>query len=250
MTKASRKMPAVGERYSLDYVIGAGSLGKVWQAKHRVTGRPVAIKTFSGLEQFSQSERRDDVIVQLEKAVRIQATFDNQFIARVLDQDTACRPAYVVYELATGGCLRQLLEERGQLEPQFALTVFTQIVHGLHSAHSMGVIHQDLKPENVLFDRAGNVKLTDFGAASIVDKSQSFSRGVYVSFGSLGYMAPELMKKDARRTKESDLYALGIILYEMLVGRLPGDAAQCRQQWSKAYLELLMSCLMSSLRMM
>ena len=222
MTKASQKMPSVGERYSLDYVIGAGSLGKVWQANHRGTGRLVAIKTFSGLEQFLQPERRADALAQLGKAVRIQATIDSQFIARVLDQDTSCRPPYVVYELATGGCLRQLIEERGQLEPQFALTIFTQIVHGLNSAHSIGVIHQDLKPENVLFDHAGNVKLTDFGASSVVDKSQSLRRGVYVAYGSLGYMAPELLKKDARRTKESDLYALGIILYEMLVGRLPG----------------------------
>ena len=102
-----------------------------------------------------------------------------------------------------------------------------------------------MKPENVLFDRAGNVKLTDFGAASIVDKSQSFSRGVYVSFGSLGYMAPELMKKDARRTKESDLYALGIILYEMLVGRLPGRRSPMPSAVVEGYLPLSMSCLMN-----
>jgi serine/threonine protein kinase len=209
------------DRYEQGDCIGSGGLGSVWRGRHLATGRHIAIKSYEGLESLIRGEGKGQVLERLQQVIRQQASVDSPFVTRVVDQDVRHQPPYVVFELASGGNLRQLLNE-GPLDPSFALCVFTQIAHGLRSAHQAGVIHRDLKPENILFDISGNVKITDFGLTGIVDREGSFLGRAYVGYGSLGYMAPELLKQDALPMPAADVYALGILLYEMLVGQLPG----------------------------
>ncbi|MEE2756051.1 MAG: serine/threonine-protein kinase [Myxococcota bacterium] len=218
------KLPKVSERYRLLKMIGEGGLGQVWSGEQSATVRPVAIKIYSGLERLVSETSRDASIQALERGLRRQAQLQSPFVLDVLDMSMNAKPAYAVFELSNGGSLRQCLQS-GALETKFALTVFSQILHGLQSAHTIGLIHEDLKPENILFDDSGNVRMSDFGLNSAIESSQSIHFGRYVDFGSLGYMAPELMRRNPRWTHATDVYALGILLYEMLVGRCPGRRA-------------------------
>ena len=208
-------------RWLRESPIGAGALGAVWRGRLLSTDRPVAIKVMSGLNELFSGEQRDEVLRRLELAVRAQATLSSPFVVQVVDQNASYETPYFVMELATGGSLRALLEG-GPLPPAVAVRFFLQIALGLRAAHAAGLVHRDLKPENVLLDASGNVKLTDFGLTRVVERDGVKLKQAYVGFGSVGYMAPECFRRGADAGPTADLYALGILLYELLVGELPG----------------------------
>jgi len=208
-------------RWLRESPIGAGALGAVWRGRLLSTDRSVAIKVMSGLNELFSGEQRDEVLRRLELAVRAQATLSSPFVVQVVDQNVGYETPYFVMELATGGSLRALLEG-GPLPPAVAVRFFLQIALGLRAAHAAGLVHRDLKPENVLLDASGNVKLTDFGLTRVVERDGVKLKQAYVGFGSVGYMAPECFRRGADAGPTADLYALGILLYELLVGELPG----------------------------
>lgn len=214
----------MSERYRLLHLIGEGGVGQVWSSEQSATARRVGIKIYSGLERLSSPETREASMAALESGLRRQATLQSPFVLNVLDMALNASPPYAIFDLAQGGNLRQCLTS-GPLEPKFALNVFSQVLHGLQSAHDIGLVHEDLKPENILFDESANVRISDFGLASVIELGEPLQFGRYVGFGSLGYMAPELMLRNAVHTPASDVYALGILLYEMLVGQIPGRRA-------------------------
>jgi len=208
-------------RWLRESPIGSGALGAVWRGRLLSTDRPVAIKVMSGLNELFSGEQREEVLRRLELAVRAQATLASPFVIQVLDQSVGYETPYFVMELATGGSLRALLDG-GPLPPAVAVRFFLQISLGLKAAHAAGLVHRDLKPENVLLDASGNVKLTDFGLTRVVERDGVKLKQAYVGFGSVGYMAPECFRRGADVGPTADLYALGILLYELLVGELPG----------------------------
>jgi serine/threonine protein kinase len=208
-------------RWLKEAPIGAGALGSVWRGRLLSVDRPVALKVMSGLNEIFTGEQRDEVLRRLDLAVRAQARLVNPFVIQVLDQNIGYETPYFVMELATGGSLRALLEG-GPLPPPVAVRYFVQIAIGLRAAHQAGLVHRDLKPENVLLDGTGNVKLTDFGLTRIVERDGVKLKQAYVGYGSVGYMAPECFRRGADVGPAADLYALGILLYELLVGELPG----------------------------
>lgn len=208
-------------RWLRESPIGAGALGAVWRGRLLSTDRPVAIKVMSGLNELFSGEQREEVLRRLELAVRAQATLASPFVIQVLDQSVGYETPYFVMELATGGSLRALLDV-GPLPPAVAVRFFLQIALGLRAAHATGLVHRDLKPENVLLDAGGNIKLTDFGLTRVVERDGVKLKQAYVGFGSVGYMAPECFRRGADVGATADLYALGILLYELLVGELPG----------------------------
>ncbi len=201
--------------------IGRGSLGNVWRGRNLNVDRFVAIKLLDGLDDVVRPGLQGEVRRRFELAVRKHAQLVSPFIIQIIDQNPSHSPPYVVMELATGGNLRDVLNA-GRLEPAVAIRFFVQIAHGLAGAHAEGVVHGDLKPENVLLDGKGNIKLTDFGFSRVIDADQPSSGRAYVGFGSLGYMPPEMFRRRGAATPGADIYALGILLYEMLVGDLPG----------------------------
>jgi serine/threonine protein kinase len=208
-------------RWLKEAPIGAGALGSVWRGRLLSVDRPVALKVMSGLNEIFTGEQREEVLRRLDLAVRAQARLVNPFVIQVLDQNIGYETPYFVMELATGGSLRALLEG-GPLPPPVAVRYFVQIAIGLRAAHQAGLVHRDLKPENVLLDGTGNVKLTDFGLTRIVERDGVKLKQAYVGYGSVGYMAPECFRRGADVGPAADLYALGILLYELLVGELPG----------------------------
>ena len=209
------------QRYLKSEPIGVGALGSVWRGRILSVDRPVAIKIFSGLSELFSPEQREEIVRRLETAVREHARLVSPFSIQILDQNIAHDPPYLVMELATGGSLRALLDG-GALPPPVAVRYFVQIALGLRAAHAQGLVHRDLKPENVLLDGGGNVKVADFGMTRALERDGIKVRQAYVGFGSVGYMAPELFRRGVDSGPTADIYALGILLYEMLVGELPG----------------------------
>ncbi len=198
--------------YVLAEKLGEGGMGEVYRAL-----RPVAVK-------FARSP---EAVEHLRRFGTLQGKIDSPRIVKPLEVALEADPPYVVMEFVDGPTLRALLEARGALDPGLALPILAEVARGLADAHAVGVMHLDLKPENVLLDASGAVKLTDFelgreqGEASQLRLSLSFRSGeVEKMGGTLAYMSPEQRAgkvPDAR----SDVYTFGVLLFEALTGTLP-----------------------------
>lgn len=227
-------------RYRRGEVIGAGTVGTVYRGQHVSLGRRMALKEARSIFQFASYLRRDEIVRRLRTTVETHAGLVHPNIIQIIDQNPEREHPYFVMELATGGNLRQRLarESEGRLDLAIAVRVLIQICYALRYAHAQGVLHLGLKPENVLFDGQGNVKLSDFGIAKITDRAdESGQTPVLVGGGTVGYLAPERLqpnKGDQQGlTAAADVYGLGMLFYEMLTGKLPGRRSPLPSQARK-----------------
>jgi len=154
--------------------------------------------------------------------VRQAATLSHPNIVPIHELNIDREYPYVVSELASFGSARRLIQEAETIPVGLALRYLVQTLQALRAAHRERVFHRGLKPENMLIDGYGNVKLCDFGFARIVERDASVVRQVYVGMGAVAYMAPELFADPTSAGPQADIYALGIIFYELLTSRLPG----------------------------
>lgn len=211
MTSALRAGAKVGE-YVLEARLGEGGFGVVWSARHPLVEARVALKL-----------PHDEHTAWLRREGLLQARIDHPRVVRVVGGQLEGPRPHVAFELIEGGSLRASLAE-GPLDPGRARPIARAILEGLEAAHAAGVVHGDLKPENVLLTAGGAVKLTDFGLAesfltheleqSLVDTRPSVA-------GTLRYVSPERLERGARPSPKSDLYAFGVVLFECLLGRVP-----------------------------
>jgi len=221
-----RPVAMSGHRFDQHYIrfegVGRGGVGSVWRGEHLKTGRPVAIKTLEGLDEVMVVGRKSTLKKKIERAMRALAQLSHPFITPVLDLSVHHAPPYYIMPLCTGGSLRDLIAQ-GPISPELGLNIFAQVCLGLAHAHDSGVLHLDLKPENILLDQSGNAQIFDFGLSRAVAKQVAQAgRQSYVGFGSVAYMPPELLRDPLTESPTIDIYALGLILYEILVGELPG----------------------------
>ena len=225
-----RRAPApteAGTEVDLRYVkfdaIGGGPLGTVYKGRQNALGIDVCIKELKDIFGYFSFLQRGEVVKRLKREFCAQAQVRHSSVLAVLDQSTDAGKPYVVMELMQGS-LRDRLEKAGGkgLPVSQAIRILLQLSYGLRAAHATGLTHHNLKPENVLFDAFGNAKLGDFGLARVIEVEQGKGLPqVFVGTGSLSYLAPELIvKKDAGPA--ADVYGLGILLYEMLTGGVPG----------------------------
>jgi eukaryotic-like serine/threonine-protein kinase len=200
-------------RYQLEDRIGVGGQGDVWRGVDTILGRAVAIKLLRA--EFAQDP---EAAARLRAEARHAGALSHPGIAWIQDYHDACQPdpPYLVMELIDGPSLATVLAG-GPLDPDRAMDVIAQVAAGLHAAHQAGVVHRDVKPANLVFDRLGNVKITDFGIASCAALA-AVTTGVVA--GTPAYLAPE-RAHGAPATPASDLYALGIVGYECLTGHTP-----------------------------
>ncbi len=210
--------------------IGAGGLGTVFLGKHNTLGTDLAIKEIKDLFGHFSFLDRSAVAERLTEAVRAQAQLDHPNVIRIVDLEPGVAHPYWVMELARGGSLRKVLEARDgtPLPEPVALRYLLQILYALKAAHAAGVIHGNLKPENVLLDGCGNAKLGDFGLSTVleVDTENKNLPQVFLATSAMEYMAPEqIQKKRDEIDASTDVYAVGILLYEMLTGEPPGRRA-------------------------
>ena len=205
-------------RYEILERIGTGGMAIVYKAKCHRLNRLVAIKILkSDLAQNEEFRRRFNA----ESQAVAQLSHPN--IVSVYDVSRGGDMEYIVMELIDGITLKQYMEKRGQLNWRESLHFITQIMRGLSHAHSRGIIHRDIKPQNIMVLRDGSVKVADFGIACLADSAQTLTQE---ALGSVHYISPEQARGDRPDTR-SDIYSSGVVLYEMLTGRLPfeGESA-------------------------
>ena len=205
-------------RYELLELIGTGGMANVYKAKCHRLNRLVAIKILkSDLAENADFRRR----FRDESLAVAQLSHAN--IVSIYDVSSSHGIDYIVMELIDGITLKQYMERRVHMDWREALHFITQIMRGLSHAHSRGIIHRDIKPQNIMVLRDGSVKVADFGIACLADAHQTLAQE---ALGSVHYISPEQAKGE-RLDARSDIYSAGVVLYEMLTGRLPfeGDSA-------------------------
>jgi eukaryotic-like serine/threonine-protein kinase len=209
-------------RYERLATIGSGGIGTVYRARQIQLGRQVALKEIRELFGFFPDDQHGEIVRRFTDVVRQGATLSHPHILPIHEVNLDREHPYVVSELAAFGSARNLLQESETIPVGLALRYLVQTLHALRAAHRERVFHRGLKPENMLIDGYGNMKLSDFGFARIVERDASVIRQVYVGMGAVAYMAPELFADPTSAGPQADIYALGIIFYELLTGRLPG----------------------------
>lgn len=224
-TPAAAKGTELDVRYVKFDPVGSGPLGTVFKGRHNALGTDICIKELKDIFGYFSFLQRGEVIKRLKKELCAQAQVRHPNVVQILDQNTDVSRPYFVMEVLKGS-LREKLDANGGkgLPVATAIRHFLQLSYGLKAAHAQGLTHHNIKPENVLFDASGNVKLGDFGLTRVVevDASKGLPQ-VFVGTGGMAYLAPELIGRSTREAGASaDVYSLGILLYEMLTGQLPG----------------------------
>ncbi len=206
-------------RYRVATKIATGGTSTVYRGLDTRLDRPVALKVmdsrYSGDQQFLNR-------FQLE--ARSVARLKDSGLVAVYDQGRDDRHPFLVMELVEGGTLRELLAERGPMPPYAVAAVLRPVLGGLAAAHRAGLVHRDVKPENVLISDEGEVKIVDFGLVRAVAEAGITSTSVIL--GTAAYLSPEQVR-DGNASPRSDVYAAGIVAYELLTGQTPfsGDTA-------------------------
>ena len=201
-------------RYEILELIGSGGMAMVYKARCNRLNRLVAIKILK--EELFQDEEFRRRFHAESQAV---AMLSHPNIVSVYDVSHSDNIDYIVMELIEGITLKQYMEQKGQLSWREALHFATQIAKALEHAHSRGIIHRDIKPHNIMILKDGSVKVADFGIAQISSAQNTLTRE---ALGSVHYISPE-QAKGAHVDARSDLYSLGVVMYEMLAGRPPFD---------------------------
>jgi serine/threonine protein kinase len=213
---------ALDNRYEKLATIGSGGIGTVYRARQVSLNRQVALKEIRELFGFFPEEQHGEIVRRFTEVVRQGASLAHSNILPIHEANLDRDYPYIVTELAPFGSARRLITDAESIPVSLAVKYLIQTLHALRAAHREGVAHRGLKPENMLMDAYGNVKVSDFGFARIVERDASVIRQVYVGMGAVAYMAPELFADPASAGPQADIYALGIIFYELLTRRLPG----------------------------
>jgi serine/threonine protein kinase len=216
-TAPDRKARVIAGRYSLDREVGRGGTGAVWLGRDEVLGRPVALKRIGLLPGADRTD-----LTRAEREAKLSARLHHPHVVAIFDAviDDDTDAWWMVMEYVDGVDLSRLVRERGPISPDQAAPLLAQAAGALAAAHAAGIVHRDVKPSNILVDRAGQVKLTDFGIARIATDPALTQTGMVT--GSPAYLAPEVAA-GARGDEASDVWSLGATMFHVLEGRPPYD---------------------------
>ncbi|MDU6173987.1 MAG: Stk1 family PASTA domain-containing Ser/Thr kinase [Clostridium perfringens] len=208
----------LGNRYELLQCVGEGGMSFVYKAKCRKLNRFVAVKILK--DEFKNNE---EIVRRFKKEATAIANLSNPNVVNVLDVGTQDDINYIVMEYVEGKTLKDIIKEKGALPYEVAISIGIKVAKALECAHKSGIIHRDVKPQNILVNEEGVVKVTDFGIAKSMDSSTIAHTNSVM--GSAHYFSPE-QAKGTYTDYRTDLYSLGIVLYEMVTGVVPfnGDS--------------------------
>lgn len=209
----------IGGRYEVLNYIGGGGMSRVYLAHDVILGRDVAIKVLN--YDFSNEEELKRRFMR-EALSATSLTHPN--IVDIFDVGEDGDIHYLVMEYIEGQTLKEFIVSNGPLSPEEALPIMQQLVSAISNAHENGIVHRDVKPQNILMDRDGNVKITDFGIAMALSATAHTKTNSVL--GTVHYLSPE-QARGGMATKKSDIYSVGIVFYELLTGKLPfsGESA-------------------------
>ncbi len=217
-------------RYTIVAVLGRGGMGTVYKARDSELGDMVAIKMLR-----PEFVRDDDSRERFKDEVRLTRRITHRNVVRTHDFGECDGLWYLTMEYVEGLTVRELLDVRGKLEVEPALAIGVQLAESLVVAHGMGVMHRDLKPQNLLLDDAGVLKVMDFGVARLIESTATHTQdGMIV--GTPMYMSPEQLTGEAVDAR-ADLYAVGVVLFEILTGELPLSSPTVMGLFSKVLTE-------------
>ena len=203
----------IADRYEIVSKIGTGGMSDVYKAKDHTLGRYVAIKVLKS--EFSEDS---SFVSKFRAEAQAAAGLEHPNIVNVYDVGCQTGNYYIVMEYVEGITLKKYIETKGQLAYKEALSIAIQVGRGIQAAHAKGIIHRDIKPQNIIISTEGKVKVTDFGIARAVS-GNTISSDV---MGSVHYTSPE-QARNGYVSNKSDIYSLGIVMYEMVTGRVPFD---------------------------
>ncbi|MEK3935128.1 Stk1 family PASTA domain-containing Ser/Thr kinase [Sporosarcina sp. FSL W7-1349] len=206
----------IGGRYEILKGIGDGGMSKVYLAHDIILKRDVAIKV------LNYDFANEDELKRRFKREALSATsLTHPNIVDIFDVGEEGELHYLVMEYVEGQTLKKFIQTNGPLRPEEAVPIMRQLVSAISNAHHNGIIHRDIKPQNILMDSDGNVKITDFGIAMALSATVHTKTNSVI--GTVHYLSPE-QARGGMATKKSDIYSLGIVFYELLTGELPFSA--------------------------
>ena len=202
-----------GERYIIIEEIGRGGMGRVYKAEDTKLDLTVALKMIRPEYSLSPS-----AVERFKKEILLARSITHENVVRIYDLGEVGDVKFISMEYIKGQNLRELIHTSGKLTVETTLNISTQLVEALQAAHKKGIIHQDLKSSNILIDNNGKVFITDFGLARSIETEKATRPGAII--GTPAYFSPEQARGE-KADQRSDIYSLGIIIYEMLTGKLP-----------------------------
>lgn len=210
---------SIGGRYKIVALIGGGGMSNVYLARDAILDRDVAIKIL----RYNFADE-DELHRRFQREASSSTSLTHPNIVSIYDVGEENDMYYLVMEYVKGQTLKQYIQQYAPVSPQRAVKIMLQLTSAIANAHQNQIIHRDIKPQNILMDEAGNVKITDFGIAMALSAT-SFTKTNSV-LGTVHYLSPE-QARGGIATVKSDMYALGIVLYELLTGQLPfsGESA-------------------------
>jgi len=204
------------DRYEVIRMVGSGGMADVYLAKDRVLGRKVALKVLS-----SRLTSDSEFVERFRREASAAASLNHPNIVQVYDKGEAEGTYYIAMEFLEGRSLKDLIVKYAPLELDLIISISRQIVEALRYVHRRDIIHRDIKPQNIIIDDEGRVKVTDFGIALSIGGAASLTEAG-TSIGTAQYLSPEQAQGQTVEAA-SDLYSLGVVMYEMATGRLPFD---------------------------
>lgn len=207
------------KRYELTEFIGKGGMALVYRAIDHRTGHDVAVKILR--PEFSDDK---EFLERFEREALAASKMSHHNIVNLLDVGKDDQSQYLVMEYVNGKTLKEVIDQNGPMKPELAAQICIRILSALQHAHKNGIIHRDIKPQNILVHSEGHIKVSDFGIARFTESNTVAKQDNVM--GSVHYISPEQARGDDV-TFSSDIYSAGVVLYEMLAGRVPfdGDSA-------------------------
>jgi eukaryotic-like serine/threonine-protein kinase len=204
----------IADRYELEELVGSGGMSSVYKAHDRLLDRRVALKI---LHEYHGAD--DEHVERFRREARAVAKLSHPNIVTVIDRGESNGRQYIVFELVEGASLKEIVEERGPLPTDEALGLAIGVAKALAFAHERGLVHRDVKPQNILLNGDGRPKVTDFGIARSLDIEHGMTQTGTV-LGTSNYIAPEQASGE-RVDEQTDVYSLGVVLFELLTAEVP-----------------------------